>query len=75
MTQEKSIIVTVTVDDAHTLSEVVGNLKKKGFVLKKSLEAIGVLTGSVPASALDTLSAVPGVLAVEKERNDYRTQE
>jgi hypothetical protein len=69
--------VSVLVDEAHKdkLAEVTKALKAKGFILKETLEAIGVLSGSVPASALSALSSVPGVSTVEKERTDYRTQD
>ena len=76
MAKQKSVKVTVLVDDTHkdNLAGVAKGLKAKGFVLGESLEAIGALTGSVPAAALPALSAVPGVSAVEEERTDYRTQ-
>ena len=77
MPREKLITVTVLVDDAHKddLSGLVAALKDKGFVLKDSLEAVGLLVGTVPATSMAGLSAVPGVSAVEQERTDYRTQD
>jgi hypothetical protein len=77
MPREKLITVTVLVDDAHKddLSGLASALKDKGFVLKESLEAVGVLIGTVPAGGIADLSAIPGVSAVEQERTDYRTQE
>ena len=71
------IDVTVMVDDDHKdkLTEVAARLKKKGFVLTKSLGGIGCLIGSCPAEALTDLSAVPGVSAVEVNRTDYRPQQ
>jgi hypothetical protein len=76
MPKMKSINVTVLVDEAHkdNLAEVASDLKDKGFVLKESLSALCVLTGSVPAASFAALSKVPGVSAVEEERTDYRTQ-
>ncbi len=76
MAKKKSINVTVLVDEAHkdNLAEVASELKDKGFVLKESLSALCVLTGSVPATSFAALSKVPGVAAVEEERTDYRTQ-
>jgi hypothetical protein len=76
MPEKKSINVTVLVDEGHkeNLAGLAKDLKDKGFVLKESLEAIGVLTGSVAATALASLSSVPGVSAIEEERTDYRTQ-
>lgn len=77
MPRKKLITVTVLVDDAHKddLSGLAAALKDKGFVVKESLEAVGVLIGTVPAASMVDLSAVPGVSAVEQERTDYRTQE
>jgi hypothetical protein len=74
--KKKSINVTVLVADSHkqNMSGVVKDLKEKGFVLKDSLEAVGVVTGSVAAESVSRLSKVPGVSAVEEDRNDYHTQ-
>lgn len=76
MPKKNSINVSVLADEAHkeNLAKLASGLKDKGFVLKESLGAIGVLTGSVPAKSLAALSTVPGVSAVEEERTDYRTQ-
>jgi hypothetical protein len=76
MSTKKTINVTVLVDESHhgSMDTVAVRLKDKGFVLKESLAAAGVLTGSAPAAALASLSEVPGVAAVEEERTDYRTQ-
>lgn len=76
MAKKKSIKVSVLISEEHkgNLTEVASGLKDKGFVVKESLGAIGVLTGTVPATALASLAAVPGVLSVEEERTDYHTQ-
>lgn len=77
MPREKLIDVTVLVDKAHkgNLSGLLTALKDKGFVLKESLDTVGVLVGTVPPASMMSLSAVHGVSAVEQERTDYRTQE
>jgi hypothetical protein len=77
MAKTRSINITVLVEESHKnkLSQVSRELKDKGFVLKETLGEIGVLTGSVPSTALGDLSKVPGVSAVEKERTDYRPQD
>lgn len=77
MSKKKSINVTVLVDEAHreNMTDLAKRLKDKGFVLREPLDAIGVLTGSVPAASLAALSKVTGVSAVEEERTDYRTQQ
>lgn len=76
MAKKKSINVTILVDEIHkaNLAGLAKVLKAKGFVLKETLEAIGVLTGCVAPTALAALSSVPGVVAVEEERTDYRIQ-
>jgi hypothetical protein len=68
--------VTVMVDDEHKekLAHVSQSLKGKGFVPRELLHEIGVVTGSVPDVALASLSEVPGVSAVERDRKDYRAQ-
>ena len=77
MAKAKSINVNILVDEAHKddLQKVASALQKKGFSLKKSMDEIGVLAGSVPDTKLAALSKVAGVSAVEEERTDYRTQE
>jgi len=76
MAKKKSINVTILIAETHhhDLDGLKSRLKTKGFVLKQSLDAVGVLTGSVAPSALAGLSTVPGVSAVEEERTDYHTQ-
>jgi hypothetical protein len=76
MTKKERIDVTVLVAETHweNMAEVARTLKGKGFVLKESLAEIGVLTGSVPATSLNTLATVPGVTTVEEQRTDYRPQ-
>jgi hypothetical protein len=73
---KQKVGVTVLVADSHKddMTKVATALKHKGFVLKETMEAIGVLTGSVAADAVAELSSVPGVSSVEKERSDYHTQ-
>ena len=77
MTREKMILVTVLVDEAHkgNLPGLATALTDQGFVLMESLDSVGVLIGTVPATSMAGLSAVDGVSAVEQDRTDYRTQE
>ncbi len=42
----------VAVDHKDNVAKVARLLKGKGFVLNETLEAIGVLTGSAPATAV-----------------------
>lgn len=77
MTLTKQLTVTVKIDDKYLdrLGDVVGRLQSEGFVLSESLEAIGVLIGSVSTASLDKIAAVKGVSAVEEHRSDYHTQQ
>lgn len=76
MEKSQSVDVTVLVDDSRRgdMASVARDLKNKGFVVNQSLDAIGILTGSAPAHALESLSSVPGVSAVERNRTDFRPQ-
>lgn len=77
MSKSKMIDVTVLVAEDHKddVKKVARDLRSKGFVLREALEAIGVLTGSVPAEDVATLSDVAGVSAVEENRTDYHPQQ
>ena len=76
MADTDRVNVSIMVDDAHVkdLASVKRALRRKGFELKDALTAIGVLTGSAPTTMLAELSEVPGVTAVEPERDDYTPQ-
>jgi hypothetical protein len=76
MPAEQSVNVSVQIDQSQSnnVARVVRALKHKGFVLREALDAIGVITGSAPVEAISALASIPGVSAVEQERNDYRTQ-
>lgn len=73
MTATTPLAVLVKIDDHYLdrLGDVVARLQREGFVLASSLEAIGVLTGSVADSDLKKIAAVEGVSAVEEDRSDY----
>lgn len=72
----KKINVTVLVDEAHRprLADMARKLEEHGFSVNESNDSIGVLSGTVDASSLSKLRQVDGVAAVEKDRDDYRTQ-
>jgi hypothetical protein len=77
MPPQKKLAVIVKIDEHYLdrLDDVVSRLKSKGFVLSTSLDAIGVLTGSVSSASLDKIAAVEGVSSVEEDRSDYHTQQ
>jgi hypothetical protein len=70
----KKVVVAIEEGHKHEMGKVIGKLKKKGFVLSESLEAIGVLTGSVPLDGSHDLKDVEGVKTVEDVREDYKPQ-
>jgi hypothetical protein len=72
LTTPRSVIVKI--DDAYLdrIGDVVAKLQTEGFVLASSLDAIGVLSGSVADSDLKKIASVEGVAAVEDDRSDYR---
>lgn len=61
--------VAVTVADSHAgdVGEVAGRLRDAGMDVTQVLAAVGVITGSVDASQLGTIAALPGVAAVEPQ--------
>jgi hypothetical protein len=72
----KKVNVVVKLNDTNPepTKKLVEKLKKHGFELNESLDAIGVLTGSVGEGAVSKLGKVKGVMSVEQESTDYRTQ-
>ncbi|MEO5370275.1 MAG: hypothetical protein H7833_09430 [Magnetococcus sp. DMHC-1] len=76
MCRNQTVDVVIMLDGDHkeSFSQAICTLEEKGFVVDSLLTEIAVLTGSMPADALGAISAVPGVLAFEKSRSDYRTQ-
>ncbi len=60
--------VVVTVDLAR-LDEVVAGLRAAGLRVDRVLTPVGVVTGAVDPARRATLSAVPGVVAVEDDHD------
>ena len=63
--------VTVTVADDHLgeTDAIAEQLRAAGMVVEQVLDAVGMITGSVPAERRPSVEAVPGVAAVEEETN------
>jgi hypothetical protein len=72
----EQVRVSVLINESHQkdMRTVVARLRKQGFEPDKngSLEAIGVVTGSVRADKLDPIRRTEGVGSVEEQRDDYR---
>jgi len=60
--------ITVTVDDEHAASvgQVAATLRGSGMQISQVLEAVGVITGSVPEDGVAELRNVHGVKSVDK---------
>jgi hypothetical protein len=65
-TTRKDFVVTVS-GDRH-ISEVARDLKASGFQVGQVLDAIGVVTGSAPATHAAKLRRVPGVKDVSADQ-------
>jgi len=61
--------VSVTVRDGHreTMAGVVESLRATGMEVEQVLGALGIVTGSAPAEALDALRGVEGVDSVDEQ--------
>ncbi|XVV05890.1 hypothetical protein ACQPW3_11045 [Actinosynnema sp. CA-248983] len=60
--------VAVTVADGIAPSTVVPALERAGMAVDRVLDAVGVVTGTVPAEGVFALREVPGVVHVERQR-------
>lgn len=65
-----AIEVNVSVDPAYLarFTSVARAARKAGLTVTQQLKGIGVLSGSIEASKLDALAAVPGIAAIEVNR-------
>ena len=61
--------VSVTVDDGHlsALDGVVERLRAHGMQVDQVLDGIGIITGSVPAGTMASLTDVAGVVSVDEQ--------
>jgi hypothetical protein len=70
-TDMSKIKVSVSVDDAHVdrLTEVSMSLQLMGMDIEKTLQSIGVISGSVNSDQVNSLYQIEGVQHVESERS------
>ena len=62
--------ITVSIDDAHLdrIYEVADRLKDSGMEVEQTMQIVGVVTGSIEAEKMSSLSSIEGVQNVEIER-------
>ncbi len=63
--------VTVTIADDHVAETdaIAEQLRAAGMNVEQVLNAVGMITGWVPAEQRPSVEALPGVAAVEEETN------
>lgn len=66
------ILVSIADESMTDIPRLVDDLRQAGLTVDNVLESLGTVTGSIAADAVDALLAVPGVDAVEWQRDDYR---
>ncbi|MEO6083974.1 MAG: hypothetical protein ABIQ18_12815 [Umezawaea sp.] len=62
------VVISIADDSLDRLPAVVADLAAAGLVVDDVLEALGMVTGSVAPSSFRALSAVAGVVGVERQR-------
>jgi hypothetical protein len=68
-----NVAVALTEDAVGRIDEVAASCRALGFAHDWTLGGVGVLTGSAAVGDVPKLRAVPGVLAVEAEREPPST--
>jgi hypothetical protein len=66
--------VLISIEDDHLdrFSDVVASLRAAGMDVKRSLELLGTITGTVATDKVDVLSKIDGVAAVERSREVFQ---
>lgn len=66
-----TVNIVVSVDDEHLdqILDVVTNLQASGMNVENVMPEVGVISGSVDSTQIETLSQTEGVAAVEVSRN------
>ena len=65
---DEQVVISVADDQVDDLSTVVDALRAAGLRVGEVLDSAGIVTGTVDGEALASLSAVPGVVDVERSR-------
>ena len=65
---DEQVVISVADDQVDDMSTVVDALRAAGLRVGEVLDSAGIVTGTVVGEALASLSAVPGVVDVERSR-------
>lgn len=65
---DEQVVISVADDQVDDMSTVVDALRAAGLRVGEVLDSAGIVTGTVDGEAVASLSAVPGVLDVERSR-------
>jgi hypothetical protein len=65
---DEQVVISVADDQVDDMSTVVDALRAAGLRVGEVLDSAGVVTGTVDGAAVAALSAVPGVVDVERSR-------
>lgn len=68
---EEAVTVTVAGDHIARLDSLAESLRAAGMTVDRVLDAVGVITGTLPAGRREAVEALPGVGAVETQ-TEYR---
>lgn len=65
---DEIVSVIVSISDSHDFDEVVDQLRKGGLEVTGLLQSLRTVTGRATRNSLPVLRAIPGVAAVEIQR-------
>ena len=64
-----NLSVSVGEKHLHRFEEIVKKIKKAGMKIEQQLDNLGIITGSIDASKVDSLKDVEGVSHVEQQKS------
>ncbi|MGK7886320.1 MAG: hypothetical protein AB4057_17065 [Crocosphaera sp.] len=65
--QSNAVIVTISDQYLENIQAVAAELESAGMKVEKVLKTVGIITGSMPSSTINTLSNVKGVIGIEPD--------
>ncbi len=61
-----SLLITVDDNYINRIPEVVKRLEEIGVMIERTMEEVGIITGSIDAGKIETISEIEGVKSVEE---------